>query len=389
LFKTTLGGKNAQLINHAEDLERTVAVQRNEIEQLRDQIGQLQSFNAAIEQKNAGLFSETQDLGFQRDETARRLDEAEAHAHDQKVLLEQKDQTIHDLGDRLAQLASEQERSAAEATQVIRHLAEEVRLQRDETLRRLADVEKSVREQLAADHAVVASQSAETSQQLSREIQSQREEIVRGLAEVETRIRDRDAVLKRKDQETQKLAERLADLASEQGISANRAAETLQQLSGEIQLHRHQTMRGLVEAESRLKDRDVALEQRDLLIHALEECVARLTSEQSAIINRTTEALQRFSEEIQFQREESTAEIERYRSLASGSEERTQALLAQVAQVNDAARQKEMGVRQMESTLRQEISELQELRHRNEAAIGGLEKRVRLLEQENHQLKFD
>ncbi|HYR89566.1 MAG TPA: P-loop NTPase [Terriglobia bacterium] len=107
-----------------------------------------------------------------------------------------------------------------------------------------------------------------------------------------------------------------------------------------------------------LAERDVLQRERD----SMGDRLALLATEHVRVASEATEAIRRVAEILQ--------------------------QLSEEIQLHETARQKEMVVQEMESTLRQEISELQELRRWNETAIVEFEKRVRL-EKENHRLKLD
>jgi MinD-like ATPase involved in chromosome partitioning or flagellar assembly len=340
-LKSAFSDKNAQMIKHVQDLEGTVGLQRTDIEQFKEQIRELELLRAAADQQSTALRLEIESVRSQRDDTLRRLQEVEAHAQQLNAIVGEKDGATLELTSRFAELSSEFQQSTKQAAGALRQLSEDVQLQRVEIAKRFVDVEQIVRARDALD---------------------------------------------RKDESIRELTGRLEDLATAHSNSTLRASEVLQQIFGEVQLHRTQITRSLAEVECRVQDRDAALEKKDQVIRTLEERVAALTSEQNSLAARTMEALRRMSAEIGFQREESVAAIESYRSFSSSNEERTRALLVQI---NDTAREKEQLLREMEATVRRQVSELEDLCRQKEASIHHLEDTIHLIEKENQQLKFD
>src|SRR5207244_12592687 len=132
--------------------------------------------------------------------------------------------------------------------------------------------------ELASEYKQSTKKAAGAVRQLSEDVQLKRVEIAKRLVDVEQIIRARDA-LDKKDESIRELTGRLGDLATAHMNSTLRASEGLQQISGEVQLHRTQIMRSLAEVECRVQDRDAAVEKRNQAIHILDDRVESFTSQ--------------------------------------------------------------------------------------------------------------
>src|SRR5438105_61257 len=221
-LKSAFSDKNAQMIQHVQDLEGTVGLHRKDIEQFKEQIRELELLRTAADEQNTALRLEIESVRSQRDETLRRLQEVEAQAQQLNAMVGEKDGATLELTSRFAELASEYQQSTKQAAGAVRQLSEDVQLQRVEIAKRLVDVEQIVRARDALD---------------------------------------------KNDESIRELTGRLGDLASAHRNSTFRASEVLQQISGEVQLHRTQIVRTLAEVEDSDHDRDAALEKTKQVIH--------------------------------------------------------------------------------------------------------------------------
>src|SRR5207253_2225907 len=150
-LKSAFSDKNAQMIQHVQDLEGTVGLQRKDIEQFKEEIRELDLLRTAADEQNTALRLEIESVRSQRDDTSRWLREVEAYAQQLNAMVGEKDGATLELTSRFAELASEYQQSTKQAAGAVRQLSEDVQLQRVEIAKRLVDVEQIIRARDALD----------------------------------------------------------------------------------------------------------------------------------------------------------------------------------------------------------------------------------------------
>src|SRR5438552_4188475 len=101
-LKSAFSDKNEQMIQHVQDLEGTVGLHRKDIEQFKEEIRELELLRTAADEQNTALRLEIESVRSQRDDTLRRLNEVEAHAQQLKAMVGYKDEAILELPGRFS-----------------------------------------------------------------------------------------------------------------------------------------------------------------------------------------------------------------------------------------------------------------------------------------------
>ena len=219
------------------------------------------------------------------------------------------------------------------------------------------------------------------------------EETIRGLtgeliekanciAELEVRLTQQQADLQEVQQQLQQENRHLGELND---ILRNEKS-LLQNQKETLELARDDVSRKLAEAETMLRERNYSIECKDLVIRELRDHFAELSSGHEGLASRTSEALARLYDELRLSREGAMATVEKWHGLVSAMEDRTKALSAHA---QDTVAQKDGVIRQLEETYSRELSCLHQLQNEKDTAIDRLEKTLRIVEENNYQLKFD
>src|SRR5207253_2789428 len=260
-LKSAFSDKNAQMIQHVQDLEGTVGLQRKDIEQFKEEIRELDLLRTAADEQNTALRLEIESVRSRREDTLRRLREVEAHAQQLNAMVGEKDGAILELTSRFAELSSAaQEAIASQTAEELGRLSGQLRVSMEDLksafsdknaqmIQHVQDLEGTVglhrkdieqfKEQIRELELLrTAADEQNTAMWLEIEsVRSQRDDTSRRLREVEAHAQQLTAMVGEKDGAILELTGRFAELSSAaQEAIASQTAEELGRLSGQLRV---------------------------------------------------------------------------------------------------------------------------------------------------------